>query len=144
MRNDNQTKAQQQKQSLRKMSTDEDYDDDEFFDAAAFEEELDEEMLADSSDEDEEELLQFMMSSAASAHHTVELMMDMMEDSDESEREWGTGSRPGKAKNKARDFKGVYERLFKNYFSTDPPPIYDENDFERRFHMPRAVFNRIK
>jgi hypothetical protein len=127
------------------MSTDEDFDDDEFFDAAAFEEESVEEMLIDSSDEDEEELLQFMMSSAASARHTVELMMDTLEDSDdESEREWGTGSRPGKAKNKARDFKGAYERLFKNYFSTDPPPVYDETDFERRFRMPRAVFNRIK
>jgi hypothetical protein len=73
-------------------------------------------------------------------------MMDFFKDdeSNDSEREWGTGSRPGKAKNKARDFKGAYERLFKNYFSTDPPPVYNETDFERRFRMPRAVFNRIK
>jgi hypothetical protein len=126
------------------MSSEEDYDDDEFFDAAAFKEESVEEMLADSSDEDEEELLQFMLSSAASARHAVVLMMDTLEDSDEFEREWGTGSRPGKAKNKARDFKGAYERMFKNYFSTDPPPVYNETDFERRFRMPRAVFNRIK
>jgi hypothetical protein len=75
-------------------------------------------MLVDSSDEDKEELLQFMLSSAASARHTVELMMeDMMEDcSDDSGREWGTGSRPGRAKTKARDFKGAYERLFKIIF----------------------------
>jgi hypothetical protein len=51
-------------------------------------------------------------------------MIDMMEDSsNDSGREWGTGLRPGKATNKARDFKGAYERLFKNYFLTDPPPV---------------------
>jgi hypothetical protein len=106
------------------------------------EESFNEEMLTDSSNEDK--LIQLMLSSAASARHTVDLMMDLMEDSDEeSEREWGTGSRPGKAANKARDFKGAYERLFKNYFSTDPPPVYNDTDFERRFRMPRAVFNRI-
>jgi hypothetical protein len=126
------------------MSSEEDYDGDEFFDAAAFEEESFKEMLTESSDEDEEELLQFMLSSAASTRHAVELMMDILEDSDESERERGTGLRPGKAKNKARNFKGAYERLFQNYFLMDPPPVYNETDFERRFHMPRAVFNMIK
>jgi hypothetical protein len=60
-------------------------------------------------------------------------MMDILEDgeSDDSGREWGTGSRPGKAKNKARDSKGAYQRLFKNYFSMDRPPVYNETDFER-------------
>jgi hypothetical protein len=67
-------------------------------------------------------------------------MMDMMEDSsDVSGREWGTCSRLGRAKNKDRNFKGAYERLFKNYFSTYPPPFYKETDFEQQFHMPRAV-----
>jgi hypothetical protein len=58
--------------------------------------------------------------------------MDILEDdnSNDSGREWGTGSRPGIAKNKARDFQGTYQCLFKNYFSTDPPPVYDETDFE--------------
>jgi hypothetical protein len=36
------------------------------------------------------------------------------------------------------------QRLFKNYFSTDPPPVYNESDFERRFHMQRAVFSMIQ
>jgi hypothetical protein len=101
-------------------------------------------MLAESSDEDEEELLQFMWSSAASTRRAVELMMDILEDSNESKKKWGTGLRPGKAKNKARNFKGAYERLFQNYFLTDPPPIYNETDFERRFRIPRTVFNMIK
>jgi hypothetical protein len=60
-------------------------------------------------------------------------MMDIFEDdeSDDSKREWGTGLRPGKVKNKARDFKGAYQRLFKKYFFTDPPPVYNETNFER-------------
>ena len=81
------------------MSGEDDYDDGESFDAAAFEEDSVEEMLTDSSDEDEEDLLQLMLSSAASAGQTVELMMDILE-IDDSEKEWGKGSRPGKAKNK--------------------------------------------
>jgi hypothetical protein len=72
-------------------------------------------------------------------------MMDILEDSNESEREeWGTGSQPGKAKNKVCNFKGAYECLFQNYLLTDPPPVFNETDFERRFCMPRAVFNMIK
>jgi hypothetical protein len=73
-------------------------------------------------------------------------MMDILEDSesDDSGREWGTGSRLGKAKNKAHDFKGAYQCLFKNYFSMDPPPVYNKSDFEQQFHMPRAVFNMIQ
>jgi hypothetical protein len=131
------------------MSSEDDYDDDESFDAAAFEEESVKEMLTDSSDEDAEELLQFMLSLAASAQHIVEPMMVdiLVEDnkSDDSERERGTGSRPGKAKNKARDFKGANDQhIFKNYILMDPSPVYNESDFERRFRMPRAVFNMIQ
>jgi hypothetical protein len=123
----------------------EDHDDDEFFDVAASEEEQSfQEMLSDSSDDDE--IIQLMLSSAASARQTVELMIDLLEDdeSNESGREWGTGSKPGKAKNKARDFVGAYQRLFKNYFSTNPPSVYNETNFERRFRMPRTVFDRIR
>jgi hypothetical protein len=112
---------------------DDDYDDDKFFDAATFKEESVEKMLADSSDNDEEELLQFILLSAASARHTVELMMDIFKDdkSNDSEREWGTGLGPEKAKNKARNFKGAYQRLFKKKFSMDPPSVYNKTNFEQ-------------
>ena len=62
-------------------------------------------------------------------------------DEDEEETQWG-GSRPGKAPNKMRDFERAYQRLLSQYFNV-VESIYDEGDFERRFRMPRAVFNRI-
>jgi hypothetical protein len=59
--------------------------------------------------------------------------------SDDDENGWG-GSMQGKAPNKNRDC--AYQCLVKNYFcGTDSK--FDEKDFERRFRMPRAVFNRI-
>jgi hypothetical protein len=70
------------------------------------------------------------------------LLEQVNDDSDDDEaRAWG-GSLPGKAPNKARDFQGAYARLVQNYFS-GVHSKYDENDFERRFRMPRHVFNRI-
>jgi hypothetical protein len=62
-------------------------------------------------------------------------------DEDEEETQWG-GSRPGKAPNKTRDFVRAYERLVSQYFQ-GVESIYDEGDFERRFRMPRSIFNRI-
>jgi hypothetical protein len=55
---------------------------------------------------------------------------------------WGKGSQVGKAPSKARDFDGAYQYLITNYFS-GAGSKYDENDFERRFRMPRSVFYRI-
>ena len=40
-----------------------------------------------------------------------------------------------------RAFKKCDERLDRFYF--DHERIYDENDFERRFRIPRNIFNRI-
>lgn len=54
---------------------------------------------------------------------------------------WG-GSSPGKAPNKSRDFSGAHKKLVEQYFSGEAS-IYNEVDFERRFRMPRSVFNRI-
>jgi hypothetical protein len=63
------------------------------------------------------------------------------------------GSLPGKAANKDRDFVAGHRRLMLDYFwpfdaerddhSGGFGPVYDERDFERRFRMPRPVFNTI-
>ena len=62
-------------------------------------------------------------------------------DTEEEEVQWG-GSKKGKAPNKPRDFQGAYDRLVGNYFK-GAESKYDETDFERRFRMPRCVFNRV-
>jgi hypothetical protein len=67
------------------------------------------------------------------------------EDSDSSEGDetaqvWG--GRPGKAPNKNRHFVGAHRRLVEQYLS-GRDSVYNENDFERRHRMPRAVFMRI-
>ena len=48
----------------------------------------------------------------------------------------------GKAPNKSRDFDEAYKRLVRNYFDGENS-IYEMADFERRFRLPRAVFNQI-
>ena len=47
-----------------------------------------------------------------------------------------------KAPNKRRDFHCAYETLVRNYFSRRES-VYSEQDFERRFRVPRTIFNRI-
>jgi hypothetical protein len=97
-----------------------------------------------STTEDEEEFLQLMNSSSGIIQQSIHLLLAELVDDEESltAREWGTGSQIGKSKNKDRDFEGAYQRLIKNYFS-GTASTYDEDDFERRFRMPRSVFNRI-
>jgi hypothetical protein len=63
------------------------------------------------------------------------------EDEEEEKKVWG-GSRPGEAKNKNRDFVGANQRVMANYFS-GAESKYDESDFEKRFRMPREIFERI-
>jgi hypothetical protein len=94
------------------------------------------------SDEDEE-ALKIFNASIENSRQSAELLLEaMMDEDDESGRVWGHGSQVGKAPNKARDFDGAYQRLITNYFS-GAGSKYDENDFERRFRMPRSVFYRI-
>jgi Plant transposon protein len=67
---------------------------------------------------------------------------DMMEamfysSSDDDEQRKGD-----KSPNKARDFKLANDLLVKHYFS-GRESVYNEEDFERRFRMPRSVFKRI-
>jgi hypothetical protein len=94
------------------------------------------------SDEDEE-ALRIFNASIENARQSAELFLEaMMDEDNESGRVWGKGSQVGKATNKARDFDGAYQHLITNYFS-GAGSKYNENDFERRFQMPRSVFYRI-
>ena len=68
------------------------------------------------------------------------IIEDLLTSSDEEEKTGG--SLPGRAPNKERDFIGAHAKLMRDYFA-GPNSIYDEGDFERRFQMPRALFNRI-
>ena len=52
------------------------------------------------------------------------------------------GSQNGRRKNKPRDFPAAYAKVVKDYFN-GADSTYDENDFERRFRVPRAVFDKI-
>lgn len=47
-----------------------------------------------------------------------------------------------KRPNKSRDFLAAHQQTIKFYFS-GRDSVYSEADFERRFRMPRLVFNRI-
>lgn len=49
--------------------------------------------------------------------------------------------RPRKRRNKARDFQDTHRRFERLYFTNNP--VYSEADFERRFRIPRRIFERI-
>jgi len=54
------------------------------------------------------------------------------------------GSLPGKTPNKQRDSVSEDRGLMRDYFGVDGrPPVFDEKDFERRFRLPRVVFDRL-
>jgi hypothetical protein len=113
-------------QDMFEQQQDQDEDDDE---------EL-EELLLDEMDDDED-MVEMVLAAAALGAVNEQNAIDR----EENVPKWG-GSRPGKSPNKKRDFKGAHDTLVKQYFSgTDS--VYDEVDFERRFRMPRVLFNRI-
>lgn len=47
----------------------------------------------------------------------------------------------GKKSNNRRNFEEAYQRLYWDYFGADPK--YDEKDLEKKFRIPRSVFQRI-
>lgn len=49
---------------------------------------------------------------------------------------------PKRARNKDRDFTEAFRRFQRYYFTANP--VYSEADFERRFRMPRRLFERIE
>jgi hypothetical protein len=99
-----------------------------------------EQFLALSDDDMDDEA-----AAAASILDLLGIAASIEEDDEMSKAEetpaWG-GSRPGKAPNKNRDFMGAQKKLVEHYFSGEES-LYNEIDFERRFRMPRSVFNRI-
>jgi len=73
-------------------------------------------------------------------HHDF-LLDSAIAGSDGAERR---GSLPGRSPNKLRDFACGERGILRDYFGLDGrPPIYDEKDFERRFRLPRIVFDRV-
>lgn len=113
-------------------------------DAAAKYFEFAEQFLALSDDEMDDAT---EAAAAASFLDLMDIAASVEEDAEISEGEetpaavWG-GSLPGKAPNKNRDFMGAHAKLVEHYFS-GTESLYNETDFERRFRMPRSVFNRI-
>jgi len=54
------------------------------------------------------------------------------------------GSSPRRSANKRRDFGAGVHAIFRDYFGVDgEAPVYDDRDFERRFRVPRTVFQRV-
>jgi len=68
-------------------------------------------------------------------------LVSSSEEEAEEERTWG-GSTPGRRSNKKRDFQAAYAQLLQYYFN-GTESTYDERDFERRFRVPRDVFNLV-
>lgn len=51
------------------------------------------------------------------------------------------GSQPWRTAIKSREFDEAHTRLLKHYFGDSPN--YDERDFERRFRLPRGLFEKV-
>ena len=58
-----------------------------------------------------------------------------------AKRQWG-GSKKGKAPNIGRDFVGAHKQLANHCFSGESS-LCNEEQFERRFRMKRAIFDKI-
>ena len=52
------------------------------------------------------------------------------------------GSPPGRIKKIERDFQGSFQKLEKQYFNGESS-TYTEEQFERRFRVPRVVFAEV-
>jgi Plant transposon protein len=112
---------------LQRRNMDEDdipHADEEFYNELLF---FVEHMLDDDEDEDNQELMAYALA-----------VMDSSSDEDDT----AAPRRKGRAPNKERDFELAYDQVMKDYFS-GPESIYNETDFERRFRVPRSVFNVI-
>ena len=92
-----------------------------------------------SSDDDDDEVLATLSAIAASAQHCMD---GSSTSSSEEDDLWG-GSRVGKSQNFARDFENAYTNLLSHYFNGEQS-VYSEDHFERRFGVPREVFEKVK
>lgn len=66
----------------------------------------------------------------------------MLFDSSSDDDDYDDDLERGRCSNKKRDFIAANHRLVANYFNGHDS-IYSEADFERRFRVPRNIFNRI-
>ena len=102
-------------------------------------------MDSSSSDDDDQIVLQAFAAAHAVIKNNNEIMKlcfyDSDSDSDDNDKRWG-GSKVGKKGNKKRNFDAANQKLIKHYFSGDSS-TYNEIDFERRFGVPRQVFNVV-
>ncbi len=89
-------------------------------------------------DKDEEyDMLKDALISMAAAYLAEELLAKESE-----QQKWG-GSSCGKAPNMERNFQEAHDRLVLQYFN-GAKSLYDEKDFERRFGVPRVVFDKVR
>ena len=111
---------------------------------------LHEDSMTDSSESSEDDLVLFdIMESHDDTHNNLVCLFSMfvMEcyDKDEAQYEydhkWG-GSPLGRIKKIERDFQGSFEKLEKQYFNGESL-TYTEEQFERRFRVPRVVFAEV-
>jgi hypothetical protein len=120
-------------------SDDEDVDASTYFELAKLF--LDAEMADDADVETQAAAAASFLEVVLAASSTMEEDEEDESDPEETRPAWG-GSKPGKSPNKNRDFIGAHKKLVEHYFSGESS-LYNESDFERRFRMPRSVFNRI-
>ena len=106
-------------------------------------------MTDSSGSSDDDQVLLDIMESHDDNHNNIVCLFSMfvMEcyDEDEAqyeyEHKWG-GSPPGRIKKIERDFQGSFEKLEKQYFNGESS-TYTEEQFERRFRVPRVVFAEV-
>ena len=101
--------------------------------------------MTDSSESSNDDQMLFdIMESHDDSHNKVLCLFSMFVmncfDKDEAqyEHKWG-GSPPSRRKKIECDFQGSFEKLEKQYFNGEAL-TYTEEQFERRFHVPRVVF----
>ena len=101
--------------------------------------------MTDSSESsDDDQMLFNIMESHDDSHNKVLCIFSMFVmncfDKDEVQYEHKLGgSPPGRRKKIEHDFQGSFEKLEKQYFNGEALTSTEEQ-FERRFHVPRVVF----
>jgi hypothetical protein len=91
------------------------------------------------------QLVNSLIEGAALAHLAIEEQIAAIHaEEDECLAENVGGSKPGRSPNLARNYQRAYDILYEQYFRVEPRCTFTEYQFERRFRMPRAVFNKIK
>jgi hypothetical protein len=87
----------------------------QYFDASSFKEDMSdgERMdVSEGSTDEDQEFLDSFNAIASTTRQTAHLLLQEMSNDDEDDSKEGFGgSRPGRAKNKSRDFVGAYDRL---------------------------------